>query len=104
MTPAELLLGLVLTGTQSHYEFRGVVDDKRLEHLLLAGKQILYKSHQESDVRYVNYTASTHTQQLPAIFVLNCLLFPSGRGAASEPNTPTCLLVTTRILEANERL
>ena len=51
MIPAELLLGLVLTGTQSHYEFRGVVDDKRLEHLLLAGKQILYKSHQESDVR-----------------------------------------------------
>jgi palmitoyltransferase len=53
MTPSELLLGLVLTGTQSHYEFRGVVDEKRLEHLLLAGKQILYKSHQESDVRYV---------------------------------------------------
>jgi palmitoyltransferase len=53
MTPFELLLGLVLTGTQSHYEFRGVVDEKRLEHLLLAGKQILYKSHQESDVRYV---------------------------------------------------
>jgi palmitoyltransferase len=51
MTPAELLLGLVLTGTQSHYEFVGVIDDKRLEHLLLAGKQILYKSHQESDVR-----------------------------------------------------
>ena len=54
MTPAELLLGLILTGTQSHYEHRGVIDDKRLEHLLLAGKQILYKSHQESDVRYVN--------------------------------------------------
>jgi palmitoyltransferase len=51
MTPAELLLGLVLTGTQSHYEFVGVIDDKRLEHLLLSGKQILYKSHQESDVR-----------------------------------------------------
>lgn len=51
LTPAELLLRLVLTGTQSHYEFRGVIDDKRLEHLLLAGKQILYKSHQESDVR-----------------------------------------------------
>ena len=51
MTPAELLLSLVLTGTQSHYEHPGVIDDKRLEHLLLAGKQILYKSHQESDVR-----------------------------------------------------
>ena len=54
MTPAELLLGVVLTGTQSHYEHRGVIDDKRLEHLLLAGKQILYKSHQESDVRCVD--------------------------------------------------
>ncbi|ETN39291.1 uncharacterized protein HMPREF1541_05514 [Cyphellophora europaea CBS 101466] len=51
MTPAECLLNLVLSGTQSHYEFRGVIDDKRLEHLLLAGKQILYKSHQESDTR-----------------------------------------------------
>ena len=30
-----------------------MIDDKRLEHMLLAGKQILYKSHQESDVRYV---------------------------------------------------
>jgi hypothetical protein len=28
-----------------------LIDDKRLEHLLIAGKQILYKSHQESDVR-----------------------------------------------------
>ena len=53
MTPAECALKLVLTATQSHYEFRGVIDDKRLEHLLLVGKQILYKSHQESDVRYV---------------------------------------------------
>ncbi|KAI5288902.1 copper transport protein [Ascosphaera aggregata] len=50
-TPAELLLKVVLAGTLSHYECRGMIDDKRLEHLLLAGKQILYKSHQESDVR-----------------------------------------------------
>jgi palmitoyltransferase len=49
-TAPELLLKLVLTGTQAHYESR-VIDDKRLEHLLQAGKQILYKSHQESDVR-----------------------------------------------------
>ena len=48
---ASLLLQLVLTGTQTHYETRGLIDDKRLEHLLIAGKQILYKSHQESDVR-----------------------------------------------------
>ena len=48
---AALLLQLVLTGTQTHYETRGLIDDKRLEHLLIAGKQILYKSHQESDVR-----------------------------------------------------
>ncbi|RMZ86722.1 hypothetical protein DV736_g6053, partial [Chaetothyriales sp. CBS 134916] len=51
MTPAEVLLSLVLTGTQTHYEHAGVIDDRRLEHLLLASKQILYKSHQESDVR-----------------------------------------------------
>ena len=51
-TAPELLLKLVLTGTQAHYESR-VIDDKRLDHLLQAGKQILYKSHQESDVRYV---------------------------------------------------
>lgn len=50
-TPAELLLKVVLAGTLSHYETRGMVDDKRLEHMLLAGKQILYKSHQENDVR-----------------------------------------------------
>lgn len=48
---ASILLQLVLTGTQTHYESRGLIDDKRLEHLLIAGKQILYKSHQESDVR-----------------------------------------------------
>lgn len=48
---ASLLLQLVLTGTQTHYENRGLIDDKRLDHLLVAGKQILYKSHQESDVR-----------------------------------------------------
>ncbi|EHY59918.1 hypothetical protein HRR83_006278 [Exophiala dermatitidis] len=48
---ASLLLQIVLTGTQTHYENLGLIDDKRLEHLLIAGKQILYKSHQESDVR-----------------------------------------------------
>lgn len=53
-TPAELLLKVVLSGTLSHFETRGMIDDKRLEHMLLAGKQILYKSHQESDVRYAN--------------------------------------------------
>ena len=52
-TPAELMLKVVLTGTYAHYETRGMMDDKRLEHLLTAGKQILYKTHQESDVRYV---------------------------------------------------
>lgn len=51
VTPAELLLKVVLAGTLSHYETPGMVDDKRLEHLLLAGKSILYKSHQESEVR-----------------------------------------------------
>ncbi|EER41430.1 essential cytoplasmic protein Ctr86 [Histoplasma capsulatum H143] len=50
-TPAELLLRVVLAGTLTHYETRGMIDDKRLEHMLLSGKQILYKSHQESEVR-----------------------------------------------------
>jgi palmitoyltransferase len=50
-TAPELLLKVVLVGTLSHYETRGMIDDKRLEHMLHAGKQILYKSHQESDVR-----------------------------------------------------
>lgn len=47
------MLKVILAGTLSHYETRGMIDDKRLEHMLSAGKQILYKSHQESDVRYV---------------------------------------------------
>jgi len=51
VTAPELLLKIVLAGTQSHYESRGLIDDKRLEHLLHAGKQILYKSHREADVR-----------------------------------------------------
>ena len=54
-TAPELLLKVVLAGTLSHYETCGMIDDKRLEHMLLAGKQILYKSHQESDVRYALY-------------------------------------------------
>lgn len=49
----ELLLKTVLVGTTTYYEYPGLIDDKRLEHMLQAGKQILYKSHQESDVRYV---------------------------------------------------
>ncbi|KAK4948718.1 hypothetical protein LTR10_012722 [Elasticomyces elasticus] len=48
---ASTLLQIVLAGTQTHYENRGLIDDKRLDHLLKCGKQILYKSHQESDVR-----------------------------------------------------
>lgn len=50
-TPAELMLKVILAGTLSHYEVRGMIDDKRLEQMLAAGKQILYKTHQESDVR-----------------------------------------------------
>lgn len=53
-TPAELMLKVILAGTLSHFETRGMIDDKRLEHLLSAGKQILYKTHQESDVRLVH--------------------------------------------------
>jgi hypothetical protein len=52
-TPPELLLKVVLAGTLSHFETCGMIENRQLEHLLQAGKQILYKSHQESDVRYV---------------------------------------------------
>ncbi|KAJ6135066.1 hypothetical protein N7512_000226 [Penicillium capsulatum] len=48
-TPAELMLKVILAGTLSHYETRGMIDDTRLEHMLAAGKQILYKTHQESE-------------------------------------------------------
>ncbi|KIV92174.1 hypothetical protein PV10_06634 [Exophiala mesophila] len=52
MAAATLLLRMVLMGTQAHYEFQGrIIDEKRLDHLLVCGKQILFKSHQESDVR-----------------------------------------------------
>lgn len=55
VTAPELLLKVVLAGTQAHYENRGMIDDTRLDHLRHAGKQILCKSHQESDVRYVGF-------------------------------------------------
>ena len=51
-TAPELLLKIVLTGTLGHFESRGMIDEKRLERMLQAGKNVLYKSHQESDVRY----------------------------------------------------
>lgn len=51
VTAPELVLKIVLAGTQSHYEHRGLIDDARLEQMLRAGKQILWKSHQEGDVR-----------------------------------------------------
>ena len=57
VTAPELLLKIVLTGTQTHYEYPGMVDEIRLEHMLHCGKQILYKSHQESDVRLVHYSS-----------------------------------------------
>lgn len=52
-TAPELLLKIILTGTLGHFETPRMIDEKRLEHMLHAGKQILYKSHQESEVRYV---------------------------------------------------
>ena len=50
-TVPELLLKLVLTGNLAHFSNPTLVDDKRLEHLLQAGKQVIYKSHQESETR-----------------------------------------------------
>src|SRR6266498_3728770 len=50
ITPIELLLKIVLVGTESHFENRGLLDETRMEHALQAGKQVLYQSHQESEV------------------------------------------------------
>jgi palmitoyltransferase len=52
-TPAELLLKVVLAGTLSHYETRGMIDDKQLEEMLIAGKKIVLKTRHEMEVRYV---------------------------------------------------
>lgn len=65
-TAPELLLKIVLTGTLSHFETRGMIDEKRLERMLQAGKNILYKSHQESDVRYDSESASNALVDTPA--------------------------------------
>ena len=51
VTAPELLRKIVLTGTQMHYEHPGMVEEGPLERMLNNGKVILYKSHQESEVR-----------------------------------------------------
>jgi hypothetical protein len=69
---AELMLKVILAGTIGHYENGGMVDDKRLEQMLEAGKQILYKTHKESNVRYdsstcwsLRNTSMTPTAMMP---------------------------------------
>jgi palmitoyltransferase len=51
VTAPELLLKIVLAGTQAYYENRSLIDEARLEIMLRCGKTILWKSHQEGDVR-----------------------------------------------------
>lgn len=51
-SPAELLLKVILAGTLSHYETRGMIDDKQLEQMLAAGKKIVSKTRNEMDTRY----------------------------------------------------
>jgi palmitoyltransferase len=51
VTAPELMLKILLAGTQAYYENRGVIDEARLEVMLKCGKTILWKSHQEGDVR-----------------------------------------------------
>lgn len=53
-TAVELLFKLVLTGWQGHYENRGIFDEKRMQHLKEASKQVLDKTQKEAEVRYVN--------------------------------------------------
>ena len=50
-SPAELLLKVILAGTLSHYETRGMIDDKQLEQMLAAGKKIVSKTPNEIDTR-----------------------------------------------------
>ncbi|EED23083.1 essential cytoplasmic protein Ctr86, putative [Talaromyces stipitatus ATCC 10500] len=50
-SPAELLLKVILAGTLSHYETRGMIDDKQLEQMLAAEKKIVSKTRNEMDVR-----------------------------------------------------
>lgn len=82
-TPAELMLKVILTGTLSHYETRGMIDDKRLEHMLSAGKQILYKTHQESDVRCV-------AEAFPLLFLETHFVFCSPTLALFPAQRPCC--------------
>ncbi|OKL56239.1 hypothetical protein UA08_08541 [Talaromyces atroroseus] len=50
-SPAELLFKVVLAGTLSHYETRGMIEEKQLESMLAAGKKIVSKTRNEMDVR-----------------------------------------------------
>ncbi|KAI9733969.1 MAG: copper transport protein [Cirrosporium novae-zelandiae] len=47
----ELLLKLVLVGTQSHFEHPGLLDEKRMDHALQAGKQVMIKTQKQAEVR-----------------------------------------------------
>ena len=68
-SPAELLLKVILAGTLSHYETRGMIDDKQLEQMLAAGKKIVSKTRNEMDTRYVPVYVYCHK----GIFA-NCIL------------------------------
>lgn len=61
-SPAELLLKVILAGTLSHYETRGMIDDKQLEQMLAAGKKIVSKTRNEMDTRYILSNVSTVTR------------------------------------------
>jgi palmitoyltransferase len=63
-SPAELLLKVILAGTLSHYETRGMIDDKQLEQMLAAGKKIVSKTRNEMDTRYILSNVSTVTRVL----------------------------------------
>lgn len=52
-TPVEVLLKIVLVATETHFENRGLFDERRMDMALSNGKHILYKSHQETETRYV---------------------------------------------------
>jgi hypothetical protein len=57
VTPWELQLKIVNMCTESHFENRGLIDEKRMDHAMQCGKEVLAASHTDGDVRYASRIA-----------------------------------------------
>ncbi|KAI9672971.1 MAG: copper transport protein [Caeruleum heppii] len=51
--PHVVLLKVVLMGTQANFEYPGLLDDKRMDHAMQAGKEIMAYSQKKAEVRQV---------------------------------------------------